>query len=54
MIGEQNPSLALRHAQSVTVLRNGEVATSGPASDFESHEALMEAYAGTEAVLLDP
>jgi len=52
VIVEQNPSLALQHAEVVYVLRNGEVGVSGSVSQFESDEALMEAYVGTGEVLL--
>jgi branched-chain amino acid transport system ATP-binding protein len=53
VIVEQNPSLALEHAEAVYVLRNGEIGVSGSVSQFESHEALMEAYVGTGELLLE-
>jgi len=46
VIVEQNPSVALEHCSYVYVLSNGEVKASGPASEFTSHERLMQAYAG--------
>jgi len=46
VIVEQNPSVALEHCSYVYVLSNGQVKASGPASEFTSHERLMQAYAG--------
>jgi branched-chain amino acid transport system ATP-binding protein len=48
LLVEQNASMALRLAETVVVLRTGEVAFSGTAEELQSDDALHRVYFGTE------